>query len=117
MTLIANRPFMIPRGTSQLVFTPAYEKPLLQLTYNTNGDRATWVKELEEWPDGCTPASRERERHAAFTLPAADILADAIEDYLNNTRPHDHEARKQRARDALKRYRQARDVDLGRVDL
>lgn len=61
--LIANKPFLIPRSTSQFVCTPAYEKPLLQLQFNTNGDRATWLKELTEWPPGTTPAAKQRERH------------------------------------------------------
>jgi hypothetical protein len=62
--LIALKPFLVPRGTSHFLAVPAYEKPLLQVTYNTNGDRATWVKELTEFPAGFPPNSKAKELNA-----------------------------------------------------
>ncbi len=51
MPLIKHAAFLIPRSTSQLVVVPLYEKPLLQLKYNTGvADRSMHVKELSEFP-------------------------------------------------------------------
>lgn len=63
MPLITNHAFLIPRGTSQLVVAPAYEKPLLQLRYNTGqADRAFHVKQLPEIPAGLPPKAQAQDR-------------------------------------------------------
>lgn len=59
---IALKPFLIPRSTSAFVLAPGYEKPLLQKRWNTNGDRATWVKELEKLPPGVPETATSSER-------------------------------------------------------
>jgi hypothetical protein len=61
--LIAFKAFLIPRSTSHTVLAPSYEKPLLQLKWNTNGDRGTWVKELPTLPPGIPPAAATQERN------------------------------------------------------
>lgn len=58
MPKVAAVPFLVPRSTSQLVCAPLYERPLLQAKYNTSGDRATWVRELSEWPADLPPSAR-----------------------------------------------------------
>lgn len=63
MPLIKNSAYLVPRGTSQLVVTPAYEKPLLQLRYNTGqADRDKWIKELATFPTGLPPAAEAENR-------------------------------------------------------
>lgn len=58
MVKVAAVPFLVPRSSSQLVCAPAYERPLLQAKYNTSGDRATWVRELSEWPTDLPASAR-----------------------------------------------------------
>ena len=62
MPIITNTAYLVPRGTSQLVCAPAYEKPLLQLKYNAGqGDRDKWVKTLPEIPKDLPPAAHRKE--------------------------------------------------------
>jgi hypothetical protein len=62
MTLIKNSAYLIPRGTSQLMIVPAYEKPLLQVKFNTGmADRAKWVQTLPAVPKDLPPAAHARE--------------------------------------------------------
>lgn len=62
MPIITNTAYLVPRGTSQLVVCPAYEKPLLQVKYNTGvGDRDKWVKTLAEIPKDLPPAAHRKE--------------------------------------------------------
>lgn len=65
MPTIKNSAYLIPRGTSQLVITPAYEKPLLQLKYNSGqADRDKWIKELSKFPEGLPPSAECEQREA-----------------------------------------------------
>lgn len=63
MTHIKTNAYQIPRTTSQLIVTPAYEKPLLQIRYNTGqADRAKWVQELAQFPAGIPESAKVVEK-------------------------------------------------------
>lgn len=62
MPLITHTAFLVPRGTSQLIVAPAYEKPLLQVKFNAGqGDRDKWVKTLPAIPAGLPKSAQQRE--------------------------------------------------------
>jgi hypothetical protein len=62
MPIILHTAFLVPRGTSQLMVCPAYEKPLLQLKFNTGqADRGLWVKTLPEIPKDLPPNAKQKE--------------------------------------------------------
>jgi hypothetical protein len=66
--LIALKPFIVPRSTSAFMLAPGYEKPLLQKRWNTNGDRASWVKELDALPPGIPASASAQERHPDYEM-------------------------------------------------
>lgn len=80
MAIIKNAAFMIPRGTSHLVVAPLYERPLLQLKFNTSGDRASWLKTLDAIPEALPPAAHasERDLEAEMTRLSANYGNDAF---------------------------------------
>lgn len=55
--LIARKAFYIPANTGFVVIAPGYEKPLLQLCYNTTADRSQHVRELPALPPGLPPSA------------------------------------------------------------